>query len=226
MKNGYILALLIVIGVGMPSTTFAQAKLGLYTTSVSNSTPNLNDQISIFTKLKNTSTTDTFSGVINFLLANKDSIITNLSVVGKPPFTGTSITLAPLEEKAALFTVQLLPTYFKAGPDIIIVWPVASVAVVDSARAPIQIANALGLEEQGGNEIQLFVANEQLFVRKSGQENALQYVRIYAVSGALIEQHSLHAMNNTIPLQQLPSGMYIVEMVSGNSIMKRIKFLK
>jgi len=119
-----------------------------------------------------------------------------------------------------------LPTYFKAGPDIIIVWPVASVAVVDSARAPIQIANALGLEEQGGNEIQLFVANEQLFVRKSGQENALQYVRIYAVSGALIEQHSLHAMNNTIPLQQLPSGMYIVEMVSGNSIMKRIKFLK
>jgi hypothetical protein len=109
----------------------------------------LNDQISIFTKLKNTSTTDTFSGVINFLLANKDSIITNLSVVGKPPFTGTSITLAPLEEKAALFTVQLLPTYFKAGPDIIIVWPVASVAVVDSARAPIQIANALGLGRAG-----------------------------------------------------------------------------
>jgi hypothetical protein len=112
MKNGYILALLIVIGVGMPSTTFAQAKLGLYTTSVSNSTPNLNDQISIFTKLKNTSTTDTFSGVINFLLANKDSIITNLSVVGKPPFTGTSITLAPLEEKAALFTVQLIAHLF------------------------------------------------------------------------------------------------------------------
>lgn len=226
MKNGYILALLIVIGVGMPSTTFAQAKLGLYTTSVSNSTPNLNDQISIFTKLKNTSTTDTFSGVINFLLANKDSIITNLSVVGKPPFTGTSITLAPLEEKAALFTVQLLPTYFKTGPDIIIVWPVASVAIVDSARAPIQITNALGLEEQGGNEFQLFVANEQLFVRKSGQENALQYVRIYTVSGALIEQHLLNAANNTIPLQHLPDGVYIVEMGSGNTIMKRIKFLK
>ncbi len=226
MKNGYILALLIVIGVGMPSTTFAQAKLGLYTTSVSNSTPNLNDQISIFTKLKNTSTTDTFSGVINFLLANKDSIITNLSVVGKPPFTGTSITLAPLEEKAALFTVQLLPTYFKAGPDIIIVWPVASVAIVDSARAPIQIVNALGLDELSGNEIQLFVANEQLFIRKSSQQNALQYVRIYAVSGTLIEQHLLHSTNNNIPLRHLPDGMYIVEMVSGNTIMKRIKFLK
>jgi hypothetical protein len=190
MKNRYILALLIVIGVGMPSTTFAQAKLGLYTTSVSNSTPNLNDQISIFTKLKNTSTTDTFSGVINFLLANKDSIITNLSVVGKPPFTGTSITLAPLEEKAALFTVQLLPTYFKTGPDIIIVWPVASVAIVDSARAPIQITNALwAWKSKVEMKFQLFVANEQLFVRKNGQENALQYVRIYAVSGALIEQH-------------------------------------
>ena len=226
MKNRYILVLLFITGMGMPSTSYAQAKLGLYTTSVSNSTPNLGDQISIFTKLRNTSTTDTFSGVINFLLANKDSIITNLSVVGKPPFTGTSITLAPLEEKAALFTVQLLPTYFKAGPDIIIVWPVASVAIVDSARAPIQIVNALGLDELSGNEIQLFVANEQLFIRKSSQQNALQYVRIYAVSGALIEQHSLHATNNTIPLQQLPSGMYIVEMVSGNTIMKRIKFLK
>lgn len=226
MKNRYILVLLFIIGMGMPSTSYAQAKLGLYTTSVSNSTPNLGDQISIFTKLRNTSTTDTFSGVINFLLANKDSIITNLSVVGKPPFTGTSITLAPLEEKAALFTVQLLPTYFKAGPDIIIVWPVASVAIVDSARAPIQIVNALGLDELGGNEIQLFVANEQLFVRKNGQENALQYVRIYAVSGTLIEQHLLHSTNNNIPLRHLPDGMYIVEMVSGNTIMKRIKFLK
>jgi len=117
MKNGYILALLIVIGVGMPSTTFAQAKLGLYTTSVSNSTPNLNDQISIFTKLKNTSTTDTFSGVINFLLANKDSIITNLSVVGKPPFTGTSITLAPLEEKPLFLLFSFCPRILK--PDLI-----------------------------------------------------------------------------------------------------------
>jgi hypothetical protein len=61
----------------------------------------------------------------------------------------------------------------------------------------------LGLEEQGGNEFQLFVANEQLFVKKSNQENALQYVRIYTVSGALIEQHLTPCcMNNTIPLQQ------------------------
>lgn len=226
MKNRYILVLLFIIGMGMPSTSFAQAKLGLYTTSVSNSTPNLGDQISIFTKLKNTSTTDTFSGVINFLLANKDSIITNLSVVGKPPFTGTSITLAPLEEKAALFTVQLLPTYFKAGPDIIIVWPVASVAVVDSARAPIQIANALGLEEQAGQEILLYATSDQLFVRKSSAETELQYVRIYAISGQLTEQHILSSQNTTIPLQHLPEGVYVVEMTSGNKLLKRLKWVK
>lgn len=226
MKNRYILVLLFIIGMGMPSTLYAQAKLGLYTTSVSNSTPNLGDQISIFTKLRNTSTTDTFSGVINFLLANKDSIITNLSVVGKPPFTGTSITLAPLEEKAALFTVQLLPTYFKTGPDIIIVWPVASVAIVDSARAPIQIANVLGLEEQVEQEILLYATNDQLFVRKSSTEIELQYVRIYAISGQLIEQHILTSQNTTIPLQHLPEGVYVVEMTSGNKLLKRLKWVK
>lgn len=226
MKNISILILALVTIISFPLSSKAQAQLGLYTTSVSNSTPILGDQLSIFTKLKNVSSTDTFSGTVNFLLANKDSIITNVSIVGKPAWAGTSITLAPLEEKAALFTVQLLPSYFKVGPDIIIVWPVSIVKTVDTARAPIRIFAPLSITSTIPNLQHLYVANEQLIIQNSENINGLQQLRIFDSSGRLIESHFVELNSTTIPIHHLPQGIYIAEIKEENGSIKRIKFVR
>ena len=199
------------------TTAHAQAQLGLYTTSVSNSTPNIGDQFYLFASLKNYSATDTFNGVINFELANKDSIITIVTIVGKPPYTNTIIKLAPLEEKSALFTVQILPSHFTAGPDIIIVWPIASVPTVDSARAPIVIQNPLGIKEQTESKLHLFVFNEQIFIQNTDTENPLQQLQILNMNGQVVSAIPINSNSTVVPIAELPKGIYVAQLnfVSG-----------
>jgi hypothetical protein len=226
MKKLHLLILFFVLVLGLRDPLSAQARLGLYYTSASSTTPNLNTQLSVFTQLKNLSTTDTFSGVVNFSLANKDSIITNLSVVGYPSFTGTSITLAPLEQRSALFTLQLLPSYFKIGPDIIIVWPVVSVAVIDSARAPIDIQAAVGVDDIADDSMQVFVANEHLFIRNSGIDQRLQQVQIIDIEGREIISRSAELKEHSLYLGDLPKGIYLIRIQIGEGLFRRIKFVR
>ncbi|MES2619413.1 MAG: T9SS type A sorting domain-containing protein [Bacteroidota bacterium] len=207
-------------------TVRAQAQLGLYTTSVSSSTPNMGDQLYLFAQLKNYSTIDTFNGVINFELANKDSIITNVTIVGKPPYTNTVIKLAPLEEKSALFTVQILPSYFKAGPDIIIVWPIATATIVDSASAVIVIQDPLSIDEQTKAKLRIFTTTEQLIIINEGQESQLEQVRIYTTTGSVILAYKTNTPNITIPLSVLPQGSYIAEVLLQNGERRMLKFAK
>ena len=208
------------------TTAHAQAQLGLYTTSVSNSTPNIGDQFYLFASLKNYSATDTFNGVINFELANKDSIITIVTIVGKPPYTNTIIKLAPLEEKSALFTVQILPSHFTAGPDIIIVWPIASVPIVDSARAPIVIQNPLGIKEQTESKLHLFVFNEQIFIQNTDTENPLQQLQILNMNGQVVSAAKINSPIATIPVNNLPKGVFIVEILLQNGETRVLKFVR
>ncbi|MFN8310957.1 MAG: T9SS type A sorting domain-containing protein [Chitinophagales bacterium] len=188
----------------------SQAALSLTTTSVSNSTPNLGDQISVLTKLKNVSATDTFTGNIDFLLSNIDSTIFNTSLVGKPAFAGTVLKLAPLEEKAALFTIDLLPVHFKAGPDIIIVWPVASVHIIDSAKAPITIMPALGWHDPSRSTTLIFTTRHELILDNSAINYSLEEVQIFNVLGRCVFSSNEKAMQIKVPISDWPSGLYFV----------------
>lgn len=225
MRSLYTYLIALAILLGCQGSAQAQASLGMYLSSVSNSTPPLNSQISVATFLKNYSTTDTFTGIIDFRVANQDSIITDINVIGKPNYTGTSIKLAPLEAKAALFTVQLLPSHFKAGPDIIIVWPVATANIVDSARAPIAIQIAAGISDMGVSE-GIYVSDDLLMIKNTGLNNSLQRVRIFDVTGQLVLSSEINAGTSAISLRDIPNGVYIAEISSAGSICKRVKFVR
>ena len=227
MKYIYSIGISIAIFLGFTIQSQAQATLGLTTTSVSSSTPPLGSQLSIFTMLKNTSTTDTFSGIVNFQLANKDSIHTIASVVGMPTFAGTVVTLAPQEQRSALFTVQLLSSYFSIGTDIIIVWPVASsVRITDSARAPISIQPALSISELDNDSLRLFVSNGHLIIHNQGAKIILEQVHICDIIGRRIISHSASDIDIDIPLDGLPSNIYFAEIVLTNGETKTIRFYK
>jgi hypothetical protein len=226
MRYLYSIILLIVVLTAPMASACAQASLSLRTISTSSATPTLNSQLSIFTKLKNESATDTFHGPINFLLANKDSIIYNINIVGKPAIAGTTITLAPHDSVNCLFTVQLLTSNFMAGPDIIIVWPVAAVQIIDSARAPINISIAAGITPTAAEGITAYVANDQLYIRDFDGQSILMQVRIYNLVGQLVADPQLTDSSAVVSLQTLPHGAYIADIISGTGLSRRIKFVR
>lgn len=215
--------LLILCGAALPAS--AQAQLSLTTTSTSSSTPAINDQLSIFTKLKNVSLIDTFTGPVDFLLANQDSLIYDTNIVGKPAFAGTTITLAPQEERSALFTVQLLPSHFRAGPDIIIVWPVAAVHITDSARAPIVIQPALGVDPISAGGVSAYFAADQLHIHTITATPAGR-VDIYDMLGQSVGSYPLTGTATTIPLHHLPQGSYIADIQTGTGPARRLRFIR
>lgn len=200
----------------------AQAQLSLTTISTSSTTPAINTQLSILTKLKNVSLTDTFSGPVDFLLANQDSIIYDINIVGKPAFAGTTITLAPQEERSALFTVQLDPSHFKAGPDIIIVWPVAAIHIADSARAPIVIQPALGIAS-GQIQSAAYCIGGSFVIRA---EAAIAKVDIYNMMGQCVDSYTISGTAATVPVHHLPEGTYIADITMGSGEALRIRFIR
>lgn len=189
----------------------AQAILGLTTTSVSNSSPNIGDQLYIFATLKNFSLTDTFNNIIGFEVANKDSILTSTVTVGKPPYTNTVIKLAPQEEKSALFTVQMFSNTFVTGPDIIIVWPVVvdpNIIIIDSAEAPINIVDPLYLIDKKNVLLQHYVFNGQLFIKNINQEDVLEQVQIFNTFGQPLIDQKIDNKPAIVSLENLSKGIY------------------
>ena len=216
----WIMAVLLLMQQGLQ----AQATLGLHTTSISNSSPAIDEEISLFTKLINTSATDTFNGVIDFSLANENGVITDVSVFGKPAVSGNILTLAPLQEMTLLFTVTPRSAYYVPGPDIIIVWPIASAPIVDSAKADIDIQQATGIENNEEQDMKIFVSNNILHVQNSSTTNTFQQVQIFNSTGALIISQTLYSNYEQIPLSNLAGGMYIAAVLSCDGKRYLIKF--
>ncbi len=227
MKYLYILLLAAAALTCSPVHVKAQASLGLTTTSVSNSTPALGTQISIMTSLTNVSMQDTFTGIVNFSLANKDSIITNVAIVGYPNFAGTQITLAPQQSRAALFTVQIDHSYFMAGPDIIIVWPIATNAhTIDTAAAPITITWPLGINDPALNNISIFTANDNLIVHNTTPKIGLEQLRIYDLLGNTLITYPLNDATTVVPVNSLPAGLYVAAVYNAAGQFKAVKFVR
>lgn len=216
-----VVAMLLLIQLGLQ----AQGTLGLYTTSVSNSSPAMGEQFSLFTKLVNTSTTDTFKGVIDFELANEGGIINDIAVFGEPAVSGNFLTLAPLQEINLLFSITPQPSYFVVGPDIIIVWPLASAPVIDSARAQIFIQEPTGIKNAEQLTLKNWVQNQQLIIQLLNTENSLQRVQIFSTSGTLLISESTNGNTTNIPIGMLPNGIYIAEIVTSDGSRNCIKFI-
>lgn len=226
MKKVYICVWLTAILLLVQHVTRAQGSLGLYTTSVSNNLPAMGEQFSLFTKLINTSPVDTFKGIVDFSLANETGVIDDITVFGEPAVSGTFITLAPLQEMSLLFTITPQPTYFVPGPDIIIVWPLATAPIVDSARAQINIQEPTGIDGAAEETIKMFAHNGYLILQMPSEKEWLQRVQIFDVTGALLISEQLDANNATVPIGMLAKGIYIAEVTSRTGNKRSIKFIR
>lgn len=226
MKRVYhllIAAVLFLTGAGQLN---AQASLGLYTTSISDATPNMGDQLSILTNLVNLSSTDTFIGVVDFRMLHNGGEIIDQAIFGKPALAGTAtIKVAPGEQKSLLFTVQIDAGYFVPGSDIIIVWPVAPVAIIDSAKTSIFINGTTGVNDLHLGGVSVFVANNQLMVVNPAQNTGVEQLQIFNLLGSPVLSYPVTKSTFAVPLANLPKGIYIAQLTGSNGERRAVKFV-
>lgn len=209
------------------TTGFSQSSLRLNVITVSDTAPALGDEILVFANLQNTDSTNSFSGVVSFEVANSIQNLSNKNILSSPPYSGTQITLDPKEEIPALFTVKVDEQYFKAGPDIIVIWPMTTLPPKDSIRVPITIHQALGIEGFTKNKHYLTVNGNQLTIHCGvTANNDLKQVRIFDLAGQLLLQQCHDENNISINIDMLPRGMFICELLLNNNKRNTIKFLK
>lgn len=208
------------------ATSFSQSSLRLNVITVSDTSPALGDEILVFANLQNTDSTNAFSGVVNFQVANDIQNLSNSNILSSPPYSGTQITLDPKEEIPALFTVKVDEQYFKAGPDIIVIWPMTTLPPKDSIRISITIHQALGIEGLTQNKYYLSVNGNQLTIHsRVNANNDLKQVRIFDLSGQLLLQQSSEEKNISIGIDELPRGLFICELLYSNNKRNVMKFV-
>ncbi|MBP6516537.1 MAG: T9SS type A sorting domain-containing protein [Chitinophagales bacterium] len=211
----------------MATTGYSQSSLRLTVITVSDTAPALGDEILVFANLQNTDTSNAFSGIVRFEVANGIQNLSNSNILSSPPYSGTQITLDPQEEIPALFTVKVDEQYFKAGPDIIVIWPMTTQPPKDSILIPIIIHQALGVEGLTKNKHYLSVNGNQLTIHSGvTANNDLKQVRIFDLAGQLLLQQSHDENNISINIDMLPRGMFICELLLNNNKRNTIKFLK
>lgn len=226
MKKVYLYGLFIAVLLFANINISAQGSLGLYTVSVSTTTPTMGQQVSLSANLVNTSTTDTFNALIDFELANENGIINDVNVFGEPPISGNVITLLPQQVMLLTFTITPQPAYFTPGPDIIIVWPISTAPTVDSARQALTILEATGINEPNASLFKLAVQNETLNIQLTSPEYSLQRVRIYSADGRVVHTETIVGDKTSVYIGTLPKGMYIAEVTTTNGYVKVAKFVR
>jgi hypothetical protein len=219
---------LLFIGLLLIATVgFSQSSLRLNIVAVSDSNPVLGEEILVFTNLQNTDTNNTFTGVVNFEVANNLQNLSSSNILNTPPYSGTQITLGPQEEIPALFTVKVDAQFFKTGPDIIVIWPITTHPQKDTLRIPILIREPLGFEGLLTKNTFLSVSGNQLLIHTDlNTNNTLKQVRIFDLSGQLILQQGNEEKNTSIGIDELPRGMFICELLYSNNKRNVMKFVK
>lgn len=84
---------------------------------------------------------------------------------------------------------------------------------------------ALSTEKFSENNIRLYETEGNPYLQVSFLENLSLTATIYSASGVLI-QNKLPLTNNSILINQLPSGIYFIHVMDSNSQSKMYKFLK
>lgn len=226
MKCVRQIGIFLLVLIGFSANLVAQGSLGLYLTQVSSTTPAIGESVFIQAKLINTSTTETFSGIVDFSMANQNGLISDFAVFNKPNYSGTLVTLGPLEEKITLTTIDMDGPYFVAGPDIIIVWPLAACDIVDSIKINLDIQAPTGINEADDSGISAFVRNNQLIVQNKAPNINLKRVQLFDVTGKVMATYMLSDSTATLPLNEVPRGMYIAEITATNGLRKIIRFVR
>lgn len=187
------------------------------------------DTYNVWVKNLDTASSAIFSDNIAIYTAIRDS-----AVVGLLDTVGTFNTVLPVTINpgdSAMFsltaTYNVGPAAYRYGIDVIVVWPVAAsaLATVDTLEYSVFIMDGAGVNELDIQQLLQVYPNPA--VHSINIENkgncAIESVQIYDLSGKLV----VNVTNNTcINVEQLPAGMYNIQVNLTNKKSYYLKFMK
>jgi hypothetical protein len=205
----------------------AASDLGFGAATFSKDTLYLGDTLFISTHLVNYDSV-AYNDTISFSLKINGVINVNPNIFPNP-FLIQPINIPSHDSIPANFLVVITPAYFQVGPDILVVWPIASDGspTRDTLIKSIFVLDpsAVGISNEKIEQFRVFCFDNSGIIQSSDPEIHLNRVRIFNISGQAVSDLAL-SHNNKIPFSDCPDGMYFAE-VTFNSTQKRIvKFIK
>jgi hypothetical protein len=217
-----ILLSVVISGFAVASPGIAVTFLDYHLDSTQN--VNLGYTLTINAEVRNTDSTQAFSGTLDFGLHNNGSVLTTAGIFNKPPYSGGIIVLNPGERVPALFSVNIEHPYFTPGPDVVVVWPISTSPISDSILINLFIETPSGIADKEKEHFNYTVMPNRIFLHYNSNEINFQQVRIFNILGQ--ESAYIHSDFITeIPVPNLPKGIYLCEMISADRKKSVIKFL-
>ncbi len=123
--------------------------------------------------------------------------------------------------------IHFTPSVFRnIGTSGVVIWPIA---VLGTALAPdttsfqVVLNGAADIAKTDGEKLLVYMVASQLYIKTEG-ENLLKRVRIYAISGQLIEERSVYS-STIINMGNHPVGMYIAQIMFADDSQKAFKIV-
>ena len=179
----------------------------------------------ITVSIKNTDSNFIYMGQFSVLLKNTDTSYSQVDTL----INNHSDSIGPmLTHTYQVTNYSFTPGAYAAGHDVVIVWPVSFTAShVDSLRDSTYFICTAGIPEYT-NEKSLIIfpnpAKDVLFFEFNKASSALKEVRILNVLGQEINRYE--TVRNSIPINGLSPGFYIIEFLLKDGTIQREKFRK
>lgn len=203
------------------------SSIGFGATTYSQDTLRIGDTLRIYTYIKNYDT-NAYNSTLSFKL--KINGIQNVNPNLFPnPVQGQQLNLAPGDSLAATMIVVITPSYFLVGPDILVVWPYPTDGDIahDSLIKQIYVLDyGTGINDgDKGEFIRTWLQNGDFHIYTDGIDIDVNHVSFYNLYGEQV-MNSPASNNTSIPFGNLPSGLYIAEIVYNGNQKKLVKFSK
>lgn len=104
----------------------------------------------------------------------------------------------------------------------------SSGSVIVGVQQPYQIATSIDDDLYNSQSIKVYpnptTSYQELFYPNPINEGL--FYQIYDLAGVLLVTSKIENTNSTIPLNQMPSGMYVLRIIRNNNIEKTLKIIK
>jgi hypothetical protein len=181
--------------------------------------------LTISAVVRNTDTTQSFSGFLDFGLRNRDTVLSNSSIFNKPPYSGNTLMLNPGETVPAIFSIDIKDPYFAPGPDVVVVWPISNRPVADSILINLLIQGPNGIAKNQEPHFHYRLTHNQIDLIYSAAELNIKQVRILNILGEQVYDIYSEVITQ-IPIPILPRGMYLCQIISADKKIRVIKFIR
>jgi len=173
--------------------------------------------------------TNIYVGPVSFGLKHANGmVLTNADdIFDQPAYSGYPIYMGPQDTIPALFHVHIDPMYFIPGPDVVVVWPITQLPVVDSISIQLLITAdsvSAGIGTVNNAVFRYSIQENEILLLNLSAETNFKQVRIYDLLGKQVSTlNSDHI--TTIPVPSLPKGIYLCEMVTVDGQTHIIRFI-